>query len=269
MRMEVFIATKIERARCLAGALDSAGHGYESVGGRRDAVRHSRAKPWSILSEDSAVSIVAGADGCRGGWVAIVLDDGRVADSLVASTFTRLLGRLDAAAVIAVDIPIRLPCEGVRAADVAARAFVGPSRSSVLPTPPRAALAVAMYVEARRVLPSLSAQSFALGKKILEVEEALEERVFEVHPEVSFAALAGRHLRYSKRSWNGQMERRRLLDAAGIELPDELRAGQAVADDVLDAAIAAWSAARKVRGEAVPLLPDPPLQGGRPVAIWY
>lgn len=131
------------------------------------------------------------------------------------------------------------------------------------------ALVAATYAEAREVLPSLSAQSFALGKKILEVEACLEERVFEVHPEVSFAALAGRQLRHSKRSWNGQMERRRLLASAGIELPDELTAGQAAADDVLDAAIAAWSAVRNARGEAATLPADPPLQDGRPVAIWY
>jgi hypothetical protein len=75
----------------------------------------------------SAVSIVAGADACRGGWIAIVLDDGRVAESLLAPTFTWLLGELDAAAAIAVDILIGLPSEGVRAADVAARAFVRPA----------------------------------------------------------------------------------------------------------------------------------------------
>jgi predicted RNase H-like nuclease len=117
--------------------------------------------------------------------------------------------------------------------------------------------------------PSLSAQSFALGKKILEVEARLNERVFEVHPEVSFAALAGQHLRYSKRSWNGQMERRELLAAAGLELPDELDGGEAAADDVLDAAIAAWTAERKLRGEARTLPAEPPVVNGRAVAIWY
>jgi predicted RNase H-like nuclease len=125
------------------------------------------------------------------------------------------------------------------------------------------------YAKARQVVPSLSAQSFALGKKIVEVESCLERRLFEVHPEVSFAALAGRHLRHSKRSWNGQMERRRLLRSAGILLPNELGAGEAAADDVLDAAIAAWSAARKEKGEAATLPPEPPRQDGRPVAIWY
>jgi len=111
--------------------------------------------------------------------------------------------------LVGIDIPIGLPREGVRAADTAARVFVGPRRSTVFPTPPRAALVAATYAEARQALPSLSAQSFALGRKILEVEACLEDRVFEVHPEVSFAALASRQLRHSKRSWNGQMERRR------------------------------------------------------------
>jgi predicted RNase H-like nuclease len=131
------------------------------------------------------------------------------------------------------------------------------------------ALGASTYAEARELLPSLSAQSFALRKKILEVEASLEERVFEVHPEVSFAALAGRHLQHSKRSWNGHMDRRRLLSAAGIALPDELRAGRAAVDDVLDAAIAAWSAGRKARGEATTLPPDPPVQDRHRVAIWY
>jgi predicted RNase H-like nuclease len=216
------------------------------------------------------VTVVVGVDACRGGWVAVVLDaGGQFADSLFSASFAQLLASLTEARAVGVDIPVGLPDGGPWAADAAARAFVGPRRGSVFPTPRRAALAAATYAEARKVLPSLSAQSFALGTKILEVEACLEERVFEVHPEVSFAALAGRHLRHSKRSWNGQMERRRLLSAAGIVLPDELAAGRAAADDVLDAAIAAWSAARKAKGEAATLPPYPPVQDGRLVAIWY
>jgi predicted RNase H-like nuclease len=215
------------------------------------------------------MTVVAGVDACRGGWVAIVVEDDQFINSMFAATFAQLLQVLADAAAVGVDIPIGLPSKGVRPADLAARAYVGPRRNSVFPTPPRAALVAATYAEARQVMPSLSAQSFALGKKILEVEACLEERVFEVHPEVSFAALAGRQLLQSKRSWNGQMERRQLLATSGIELPDELVAGHAAADDVLDAAIVAWSAARKARCEAGMLPPDPPIQEGRPVAIWY
>ena len=105
----------------------------------------------------SAVSIVAGADACRGGWVAIVLDDGRVAGSLVPQDVRSAPRSPRRRGGGAIDIPIGLPSEGVRAADVAARAFVGPRRSSVFPTPPRAALVAATYAD---ILPSLSAQSF-------------------------------------------------------------------------------------------------------------
>jgi predicted RNase H-like nuclease len=212
---------------------------------------------------------VAGVDAWRGGWVSVVAEDGRLVDSLLARAFAELLERLDKVIVVGVDIPIGLPSDGPRDADLEARAFVGPRRASVFPTPPRTALAAATYAEARRLVPSLSAQSFALGKKVLEVDSHLDERVFEVHPEVSFAALAGRHLQYSKRSWNGQLERRRLLAEAGLELPDRLAGGDAPADDVLDAAVAAWSATRKARGEAQSLPSHPPVQDGRPVAIWY
>ena len=201
--------------------------------------------------------------------MAVVVEDMRFTGSLVAGTFAELREALAGAAAVGVDIPIGLPREGVRRADVAARAFVGPRRSSVFPAPPRAALTAATYAEARAILPSLSAQSFALARKILEVDACLDDRVFEVHPEVSFAALAGRQLVHPKRSWNGQMERRRLLAGAGIELPDDLAGGMAAADDVLDAAIVAWSAARKVRGDAATLPADPPVHDGRPVAIWY
>ena len=82
----------------------------------------------------------------------------------------------------------------------------------------------------------------------------------EVHPEVSFALLAGGPLAFAKRTWNGQRERLRLLAVAGIELPDRLDVGLVRADDVLDAAVAAWSAIRIARGEHV-TFPGDPLPG--------
>ena len=68
-------------------------------------------------------------------------------------------------------------------------------------------------------------------------------RVIEVHPEVCFRAMKGEPLDYSKHSWNGQAERRRLIAGAGIDLPDHiLDAGKVPSDDLLDAAVAAWTA---------------------------
>jgi predicted RNase H-like nuclease len=217
------------------------------------------------------MTVVAGLDACRTGWVAVVLDDGRFADAFVAATFTDALAQLDGAAALGVDIPIGLPADGAgpRLADQAARSFVGARRGSVFPTPPRAALLAPTYADARRVLPSLSAQSYALRHKILEVDAGLSERVFEVHPEVSFAALNAGPLPHAKRTWNGMMLRRHLLAGAGIEVPHALDRCDAPADDVLDAAVVAWTARRKARGEALTLPAEPPGDGGRAIAIWY
>ena len=96
-----------------------------------------------------------------------------------------------------------------------------------------------------------------------------DDRVVEVHPEVSFTMMGGQHLTASKKTWNGLQERRRLLASVGIVLPDASEALVGiVSDDVVDAAAAAWSALRVADGTARSF-PDPPeSSSGRPVAIW-
>ncbi len=164
-------------------------------------------------------------------------------------------------------------------ADTEASAFVGPRRSSVFWTPPRAVIEAETYEDARQLAKErfgfgVSSQAYrGLRKKILEVDAVVgnDDRLIEVHPEVSFRALAGHDLYYSKRTWNGQMERRRLLERESIELPNDLGGAAAVpVDDVLDAAVGAWTAGRYEQGIAQSL-PDPPEIGeqGRAVAIWY
>jgi predicted RNase H-like nuclease len=184
------------------------------------------------------------------------------------SAMQELLETLSDAAVVAVDIPIGIPQTGVRPADQAARRFVGARASSVFATPPRLALEAPMYAEARARHPSVSSQAYALRIKILEVDAVTtaDERVFEVHPEVSFRALAG-HALPPKKTWNGQMTRRAALAGAGIVLPDDLGAGGNVPpDDVLDAAGAAWSAGRIASGSAESL---PAHVAERIGPIWY
>lgn len=217
---------------------------------------------------------VVGLDGFEAAWVAVVLEDGRFRHAELVASLAEACERFAAAERLAVDVPIGLPQLGERrAADVTARRFVERRRSSVFPTPSAAALEAATYAEARRIDPRLSAQSYALRAKILEASVAgpSDPRIIEVHPEVTFRALHGRPLPFAKRSWNGLLLRRRLLGGVGIAVPDDAGAGgRAAADDVLDAAAAAWSAHRAARGDARSL-PDPPEIGpaGRPVAIWY
>ena len=180
-----------------------------------------------------------------------------------------LTQRPQMARVAGVDIPIGIPDSPPRPADVAARRFVGPRASSVYPTPIRAVLEAPTYAEARAVAleltgKSVSAQSYALRHRILEVDEHArhDERVIEVHPEVSFSELASRPLLPKKRT-DGQAERRVLLEDAGIELPASVP--RIAEPDLLDATVAAWSARRYAAGEALPL---PEGHEGRIGAIW-
>jgi predicted RNase H-like nuclease len=221
-----------------------------------------------------------GVDGCAGGWIAIVLRGGAFAGAAFSPGFSDLLAAVPTDTVVAVDIPIGLPQSGWRKADAEARRFLPGRASSVFAAPPRPVVQAATYEEANRRCRSLtgqglSRQAFALAQKILDVDQSRAgagARLYEVHPEVSFRALAGMSLRAGKRTWAGYAERRVLLERAGIVVPVDLGPAGRMAgvDDVLDAAVAAWSAHRIARGEAR-CLPDPPERDaeGRSVAIWY
>jgi predicted RNase H-like nuclease len=219
---------------------------------------------------------VLGVDGCKGGWVAVALDDGAVADIRVVAAFEQLVD--DPAAVIGVDIPMGDVDGGRRRADQAARALLPRNlKSTIFNSPPLRALAASSYEDACRVAEELtgkklSKQSHALRHKILDVQAhwlAQPDRLYEVHPELAFQELAGAPLTHSKKTWVGQRFRSALLAKAGIELPDDLD-GPAAADDLLDAAAVAWSAQRIADGTAS-CAPDPPEcdPEGRAVAIWY
>lgn len=189
--------------------------------------------------------------------------------------FAQLLSAESEAAIVAVDMPIGLPSAigWPRAADGAARAFVGRMPTSVFVVPPINVLQAPTHSEAVRQcrdagIPGVSQQAYALRHKILEVAPyASDLRVREVHPEVSFAAMRDSHLRYGKRTWNGYHERRRILAEAGIEVPADFGdLGRASVDDVLDATAAAWTAARISAGIGKYLPAD--AQGTTP-RIWY
>jgi len=188
----------------------------------------------------------------------VALTGGRFTDAAFERRFPALLERFPGAEVFGVDVPIGLPEPGVRRrADLDARAAVGARRSSVFFTPSRAALECPTYSAAREVAPNTSAQAWALRTAILDVDRVRDPRLHEVHPEVSFAVLARGPMAFAKRTWNGHRERLRLLAQVGIELPERLDAGLVAADDVLDAAVAAWTATRIACSEHVTFPADP------------
>ncbi|GAB3155317.1 DUF429 domain-containing protein [Microbispora hainanensis] len=247
-----------------------------------------------------------GVDACRAGWIGVVPSaasgggsgGGGAARAYFAPRIADLVARADAdgeVAVVAVDMPIGLPDGlsdvhaggpggpggpgGRRRADVLARAELGPRWRSVFMTPARAAIeaddyATAVAVNRRLTGEGVSRQAYGLKEKLLEVERWVREagrRVVEIHPELSFARLAGAPLPHPKTTWAGAERRRELLAAAGVVLAGDLGPAGAAAgvDDVLDAGAAAWTALRVASGEARPL-PDPPevFSDGIPCAIW-
>jgi predicted RNase H-like nuclease len=242
--------------------------GFESVG---EPLRLEPAPPPEPPGSErvDASVLVAGVDGYRKGWVAVSLDPSGDVQVSTHATFTEVLSLR--AQVIAVDIPIDPPGLGARPTDAAARAFVGGSRaSSVFPTPPRAALEARTFAEATEIARTItgkgiSQQAFALGRKILEVHAlaAVDERVIEMHPEVSFCELAGGQLLESKHTPEGLDRRRALLAEAGIRPPGAFPGVPEA--DLLDAAVGAWTAARYSAGRAEPV---PPAHEGRLGAIW-
>jgi len=223
-----------------------------------------------------STNIVVGIDGATSGWVAVRLVDGVLDGCGLASDLAEIVSANEDAEIFAIDIPIGLPDRGQRAADRAAREFVGPRRSSVFAVPPRAVLSRGDYAEANALSRQLTGkgiprQSFALRERIFEAEAiASDPRVHEVHPEASFRALKGSPLDYYKKTWNGLTERIGLLADAGIQLPGDLPCGIVLADDVVDAAVAAWSAQRISRGEGSTLpAADAAGPAERTGIIWY
>ncbi len=208
-----------------------------------------------------------GVDGWKGGWIAVVLEGGVFTDAACAPGLKALLDRFQSVNVVGVDMPIGFPTSEPRRADFEARTFVGARRSSVFPMLPRPVYETESYADALEACErlwrrGLSRQSYALKTKILEVESIVVEdsRLIEVHPEVTFAAMAGEPLVWSKKTWNGQMRRRALLAEQGVVLPDDLgEAGRVPVDDVIDAAACAWSAER-VRLKRCRTLPAEPAE---------
>ncbi|WP_238155888.1 MULTISPECIES: DUF429 domain-containing protein [Xanthomonas] len=211
-----------------------------------------------------------GVDGARSGWVA-VWEAGEALAFAYYATVAELTVALHAVDVLGVDVPLGLSEHASRAAEVQARRFVGGRRAcSIFAAPLRGILQAEKQAEAsalHRVLDhekqrGFGVQSFALLPKIRDWDSALRadpawaEHVFEVHPEVSFAALAGgQGLAAPKKSSEGHRQRRTLLgDHYGAErvasLLDRVPRACAQPDDVLDALVAHWSAQRIAAGTA-------------------
>jgi predicted RNase H-like nuclease len=121
----------------------------------------------------------------------------------------------------------------------------------------------------------MSRQSYGLLRKIAEVDRLVspeaQDRIFETHPEVAFAARMGHPWLSSKKTPAGRDERIGLLSASCPEVERLARRRQRHlhVDDILDATMAAVVAARRHLGRARRLPDHPPRDSrGLRMEIW-
>lgn len=222
------------------------------------------------------MSLICGADGCPGGWVAITHDlNSGVISWQLYRTATELFYKEPTPRIIAIDIPIGLTETGPRLCDKEARKILGPGRlGSVFTAPIRPVLAAVDYRDDCRIRlevdgKKMSWQAYNILHKIKEVDQVLrlnprlQSRVREVHPEVCFYHLAGgQAMQSNKKGAQGRAERIACLAPFfGETLQQALaqhRQLESGPDDVLDAFAALWTAGRIAAGHALTLPSEPP-----------
>lgn len=246
-----------------------------------------RVSDMHVPVDQSAESNLVGVDGARSGWIAVTETSSNL-QFQVFPTPTALFQNFPSAAVIAVDIPMGLSESGPRAPDALARKFVGGKRaSSIFSAPVRGILDAQSQPEASRRHRAIDGrgfgtQAFGILPKIRDWDSLLRsdlsarERVYEIHPEVSFAELNGRlGLTPSKKTPEGARLRAKLLarefgQEAVRDLLTRVPRREAASDDALDALVALWSARRIASGQAMSLPAYPSMDScGLRTAIYY
>jgi len=216
---------------------------------------------------------VSGIDGYKGGWIAVIVDSGDFSHASVAwSEDLKELFTNNNIELGIVDIPIGLTSGPAgRNVEKAARVAIPNKASSVFNTPCRQAMCAASYEDACRenqntLKKKISKQTWAIMPKIKEAELAVralgQDRVREGHPEVSFATIEGQPILANKKSAKGLLTRIGIISRIGFDL---LRLSQdlpdkhpAKSDDLIDAAILAWTASRVTNNQhkSFPEFPD-------------
>jgi predicted RNase H-like nuclease len=122
----------------------------------------------------------------------------------------------------------------------------------------------------------LSQQAWGIASKIKQVDDAITPKcqkcVFEAHPELSFWALAGEHpMAHGKNTKAGVKERLALLRSVFPDIERHLQNRPATVgkDDLLDAAVVAWTALRICKGEAKRVCEPERDANGLEATIWY
>ena len=214
-----------------------------------------------------------GVDGCKGGWIGAVIEDG----SLEVKRYDSILQLVEAYPVsdgFLVDMAIGLQesAEDIRPDDAARKMLVSRA-STVFPVPARQAVYADGEERQKKaniaVLgKSLAKQSIAIIPKIRELDEFLNEHteyknvICESHPELCFARLKGEVLISRKKEFPGFSERVHILsEYLGREnlkgLWNKAKELRCNPDDVIDAVCLAVAAGLKAQDMCETVPEDP------------
>ncbi len=215
-----------------------------------------------------------GADGCRNGWIAAVIDRGSFRLERY-ETISAVIERYPSYSAFLIDMAIGLRDSAAQIRpDDAARKELGKRASTIFSIPCR----TAVYAEdapaqkqanINALGKSLAVQTMAIIPKIKELDQFLQRnpeyknRILESHPELDFGRLNGSILMSHKKKPEGIQERERILKQylPDISMPDwkaESLRLKCSSDDLLDAAVLALTGTLMVRGmcETIPENPQ-------------
>ena len=225
-----------------------------------------------ILREKDTLCI--GVDGCAGGWIAAILENGKLRHERYPS-LRELARRCPGFSCLLIDmvIGLRNSPQQIRPDDLA-RKELGVRGSTIFPVPSRAAVYAENEEEQKRANlltlgKSLSKQTINIIPKIRELDEFLEENpayrtcIFESHPELDFARLNGSVLMSRKKEDDGIHERVAVLrnhlpDLSVEELQSKAKELKCNIDDIVDATCLAVTASLAASGqyETIPACPE-------------
>ncbi|WP_394239798.1 DUF429 domain-containing protein [Vibrio astriarenae] len=202
--------------------------------------------------------IYLGIDGCKFGWWAWSIEDGRMTGGLF-SGLEALLSQYDQPIHCLIDMPIGFSDSESpdRQCDKAARRkLTKVKQSSIFPVPCRDAVYSDSYLQGcelnmKEVGKKFSKQTWGIVPKIRELDEHLRRAevgyndvIRESHPEVLFAQLAGKPLETNKRTSEGRDERIALLETLHPSLGKAVHQAtnktlrkHVMPDDIIDALV--------------------------------
>jgi predicted RNase H-like nuclease len=218
--------------------------------------------------------LLAGVEPCPGGWLLasakLVGTTCHAERPRVVPTFREILESVPSYAAIAVHIPVGLPAvatTGGRSAEREARRLLGfPRRGAILSAPTRRALAASDDYEKASALNGghLDYITWRMLPKVREIADEVQSyhqrTVFEVSPELTYFSINGnRPMRYPKRTYVGQGERREVLGnrVQGIQNIFNAQLPRVRHWHLTDVAADLWTA-RRILGKGIHRLPEQP-----------